>query len=166
MPVAEDDFATWTELADELEAMTREPSGAPANASREAQKERLLAFAPHRLAVPHRLAQNVEAVTFLVIDVDVLPDVDALVARITHLGIDALMYASPSDVPDARRVRIVAPCSREITPAECRATRYAFAEMLGLEPGQGVEGAHEAAKLFFIGRLHDTPEREIWRFGT
>ena len=164
VPVAQDDFATWNDLADEIEAMTREPPAAPAKASREVQKLSLLAFAPHRLSAPHRNAANVEAVTFMIIDVDVLGDADALAERIAALGSPALMYASPSDAPTARRVRVLAPISRDIAPDECRATRLAFAEALGLGPGCGVEGAHEAAKLFFVGRLHGTPERQIWRF--
>jgi hypothetical protein len=59
---------------------------------------------------------------------------------------------------------VVAPVSKPIPPELCQRTRYGFAEALGLVPGQGVEGAHEAAKLFFCGRLHGTPPRQVWRW--
>ena len=122
----------------------------------------LPAFAPHRLLRPHRKDENVEAVTTLVIDVDQC-DLDALGRRIDELQIAAVLYGSPSDdangAVDARRVRVVAPTTREIAPAECADTRKAFAERLGLRPGCGVEGALDAARLFFVGRLTGTPTR-------
>jgi hypothetical protein len=164
-PIAQDTFPTWSELADEIEAMTDAPPLAPASADRETQKRSMLAFGPHRLSAPHRNAANVEAVTLLVIDVDTLPDLGALLERCAALGDPCMVYASPSDTPEARRVRVVAPISREIHPDDCKRTRQAFAELLGVGPGQGVEGAIEAAKLFFVGRLHGTPPRDVWRFG-
>lgn len=164
-PIAQDDFPSWDALADELEAMTRELPTAPPTASAEAQKKTMLAFGPHRLREPYRCAANVEAVTLLVIDVDRLADLGALLEHVEALGAPALVYASPSDTPTARRVRVVAPMSRPLAPDECRDARQRFAELLGLAPGCGVEGAIEASKLFFIGRLHGTPEREVWRFG-
>ena len=127
----------------------------------ESEKVQLPAFAPHRLTKPHRNASNVAAVTHLVLDLDRC-DADALATRIETLGIAAFVYASPSDNADSaeRRIRIVAPITREIAPAECADTRFRFAELLGIEPGQGVEGASDAARLFFIGGLEGTQARE------
>lgn len=164
-PIAQEDFATWPDLADELEAMARTEPTAPATASPEAQKKTLLAFGPHRLSKPYRCAANVDAVTLLVIDIDRIDDLDTLLEHVEALGSPALVYASPSDTPEARRVRVVAPMSHELAPAECRGARLRFAEVLGLAPGCGVEGAIEASKLFFAGRLHGTPARKVWRFG-
>jgi hypothetical protein len=124
----------------------------------------MIAFAPHRLREGGtRQLADVEAVTFMVLDVDRVADVDALAQRVREYA-PAMIYASPSDTPEARRVRVIAPVSREITVDECSATRLAFAKMLSLEPGCGVEGALDASKLFFVGRLHGTPKRQIWRF--
>lgn len=167
VPIAQDDL-TWAELADEIIAMADELPSCPATAPPAVQKECMLAIGPHRLSTPYRRAVNVEAVTLMVIDVDGC-NADALAERLEETGIDALMYASPSDDAagpvDARRVRVVAPIAAPIAPDACAATRYAFAEWLGLAPSCGVEGAHEAAKIFFVGRMHGTPPRQIWRFG-
>lgn len=163
-PIAQDDL-TWAELADELEAMTRELPDVPATASLEEQKLHMLAFGPHRLREPYRKLANVEHVTLLTIDVDRVADVDALVTNVAALETNALVYESPSSTPDAARVRILAPVSRPIAVAECAATRFAFAEIVGLAPGCGVEGAKDAARIFFAGRYHGTPERRVWRFG-
>jgi hypothetical protein len=75
-----------------------------------------------------------------------------------------LIYESPSSAPDAERVRVVVPVDRELAPSECRASRIAFAHALGLAPSCGVLGAIDAAKLFFAGRLHGTPDRRVWRW--
>ena len=167
VPVSQDDFEDWDEAATAIEDLVSRTSGAPESASREDQKLQLLAFAPHRLHTPHRLLKNVEEVTLLVIDVDQC-STEYMVAALEALNIDALMYTSPSDYPegaeDNRRVRVVAPIDRPISVAECKQTRLAFAESLGLEPGCGVAGAPEASRIFFAGRLHDTPGREFWRF--
>lgn len=178
-PIAREDFASWHELADmlEAEAKTATPD-CPESAPAEQQKLALLAWAPHRLADtchfgtacdcgggPHRLLRNVEAVTVLVLDVDSCVDVEALVSNAKTATPDAgLVYESPSSTDDAPRVRIVAPVSRPLTVEECRPSRLAFAEACGIEPGKGVEGAIDAAKLFFIGRLHGTRERKVWRW--
>lgn len=174
-PVAQDEL-TWPELCDELEAMCE---------LEYPDKLSMLAFAPHELApVDRRTAlerdgkppaagayrhlANVERVTLLVIDVDRC-NADVLAECIALHGEPAFMYASPSDDPDgpadARRVRVVAPISRPLTVAECGAARFAFAELLGLVPGVGVEGAKDAAKLFFVGRIAGTAPRQCWRFG-
>lgn len=183
-PIACEDFATWDELADMLEnEVQQEPECAPGLPCKE-QKLHMLAFGPHRLsptdrrtdaeldgrprhAGPYRHLANVLEVTLLVIDVDRC-NAEDVAARLAALDVPALMYASPSDPgpsePDARRVRVVAPVTAPIRPEDCERTRFAFAELLGLEPGCGVEGAIDAAKLFFVGRYHGSDERQVWRF--
>lgn len=161
VPVSQDDFATWEELVDSLHDLIGLESGAPRGATLEEQKAQLYAIAPHRLKFPHRNEENAQEVTFVIIDIDRC-NLDALVQRVDELDIAAVIYGSPSDdpaLPD-RRVRVLSPATRAITPEECKHVRYAYAELLGIGPGVGVEGAQEAAKLFFIGRLHDAPERE------
>lgn len=176
VPLRQDDFDSWAEVVEALEDIVQREAPKPTASdlayahgdAREAQKLGLLAFAPHRLRTPYRKLENVIEVTLMVIDVDRC-NADALAERITELGIAAYMYASPSDNPldrdpDARRVRVVAPVSRSIAVDECRATRLAFAEALGLAPGCGVEGAIDAAKLFFCGRFNGAPPRQTWIF--
>jgi P4 family phage/plasmid primase-like protien len=145
------DCMAWDELVESM----RDVIGLEAR-----EKTRLLALGPHRLTVPYRKEENVAAVTLLVIDLDRC-DLPALATRIGELDVAAILYGSPSDDPakSERRVRVVAPVTREIRPDECAATRKAFAELLGLTPGQGVEGAIDPARLFFIGRIEGTPER-------
>jgi len=126
-------------------------------------KTQLPAIAPHRLREGETRANaSIVAITALVIDVDAC-DLDTLDKAIRARAFDALVYASPSD-PNAdgsRRVRVVAPITREIAPADCRATRIAFAEALGLRPGCGVEGALDASRLFFVGAIDGAPMLEI-----
>jgi virulence-associated protein E len=162
VPAAQDDL-TWDQFCDELEGMINEAPAAPPSADRDEQKRTMLAWSPHRLREgTTRALANVEAITALAIDVD---GCDAsVVDRIDHA---ALVYGSPSDDadrPTARRLRIVAPITRELAPDECERARFAFAERLGLAPGCGVEGAKDASRLFFAGRLHGTPERDVARF--
>lgn len=155
VPIRVDDFDTWPDLADALEDLV----------SREyADKTSMLAFAPHRLVEPYRLLANVSHVTALVIDVDKVPDLALLAEAVEACG-EALMYESPSSTEDAPRVRVVAPILAPHMASECRRYRQAFAELLGLGPGCGVEGAIDAAKIFFAGRLAGTPARRVWRFG-
>lgn len=168
-PITCDDFEDWPEVVASLTDLVGRVTAAPEGASLQEQKESLLAFAPHRLKPrTTRALVNVLEVTMLVIDVDRC-NVDVLAERLEGLDIDALMYTSPSDDPEgdpeARRVRVVAPISRPISVAECKQSRLVFAEALGLEPGCGVEGAPDASRLFFCGRLHDTPDRQVWVFG-
>jgi hypothetical protein len=169
VPIAVDDLE-WPDLVAEIEAMAE---------IEYADKLDMLAIGPHRLsptdrrtdlersgkppaAGAYRHLSNVEAVTLLVIDVDVVADLAGLLERAQEIG--ALVYESPSSTPDAPRVRVLAPVPREIAPAECERTRFAFAEALGLAPGCGVEGAKDAAKLFFVGRLAGTEPRKVWRW--
>jgi hypothetical protein len=154
-PIAEPDL-TWGELCIELQAMV----GTEAST-----KTKLLALGPYRLRPESkRLDKNVEAVTLLAMDVDRC-NLAALLERCDEeqLAPYAMaVYGSPSDdegQPDARRVRVVLPVSREITAAECRATRLIMAEVLDFAPGCGVEGAIDASRLFFVGQVKGTPER-------
>jgi hypothetical protein len=162
VPLSQDDFATWEELVKSLEGLIALESGAPRGSPVGAQKEGLYAIAPHRLREPYRNEENAYEVTLAVIDVDRC-DLDKLLQRIDELDIAAVVYGSPSDDESAaeRRVRVISPVTRAILPEECKHVRYAFAEMLGIGPGVGVEGAQEAAKLFFIGKLHDASDR-LW----
>jgi hypothetical protein len=175
VPAVCDDLS-WGELCEEVEAMAE---------IEYANKIDMLAIGPHVLhpddrrskaertakpnpsGGPYRHLDNVAGVTVLVLDVDRC-DLAALLERAAGVGVDVLVYASPSDDPDgpdnARRVRVLAPVDRPITVEECARTRYAFAEALGLAPGCGVEGAHEAARIFFIGRVTGTAPRGVWRF--
>lgn len=101
--------------------------------------------------------------TVLVLDVDHLADgIDPLLLKL-DAGVECFIYASPSDTPTNRRVRIVAAVDRPIAPGDVRHARLAFADLLGLRPGSGVEGALDAARLFFIGQLEGTAPREHWR---
>ena len=162
--IAQDDFSTWGELVESLRDLVSRPPEVPESASPEAQKESLLAFAPHRLkpGITRRALQNIAHVTLLVLDLDHGIDLPALLERVDDLHSPAIVYASPSDTPNHRRVRVIASVSRPIAVGECARTRFAFAERLGLEPGCGVELAHDAAKIFFAGRLHGTPDREFY----
>lgn len=168
-PISQDDFDDWPEVVESLSDLVHRESDAEPGASREEQKLGLLAVAPHRLTKPLRKLKHVSEVTMLFLDVDAC-DLWALAQRVDDLGIDAVIYTSPSDDPDGppdqRRCRVVAPVSRPIAVSECWQSRFAFAEMLGLAPDCGVAQAKDAARLFFCGRLHDTPEREFLVFGS
>lgn len=170
-PIAQDDL-TWPELCDEIESMA---------AIEYPDKLSMLAIGPHRLhasdrrtaversgkppaAGAYRHLSNVAEVTLLVIDVDRVDDLAGMLERAEALA-PVLVYESPSSTPDAVRVRVLAPVTRPMTVEECAAARYAFAEALGLAPGAGVEGARDAAKLFFVGRIAGTAPRQVWRFG-
>lgn len=151
------DIGTWAEHVDAI----REAAQAYAPA-----KTAMLAIGPYRLHEgATRADKNVEVITLLAIDVDAC-DVEALLSALAEMHADALVYSTASDDPDgpddARRVRVIARPSREITPDECEHTRLAFAESLGLAPGCGAEKALDASRIFFVGRLHDTPERDVW----
>jgi hypothetical protein len=171
VPIAVDDLE-WPDLCDEVEAMA---------AIEYADKLAMLAIGPHRLsptdrrtdlersgkppaAGAYRHLSNVEAVTLLVLDVDRVDDLAGLLERAAELA-PTMVYESPSSTAEAPRVRVLAPVNREILVSECARTRFAFAELLGLDPhAVGVDGAKDAAKLFFVGRLAGTEPRQCWRF--
>lgn len=115
-----------------------------------------------------RGSKAVEAITVMVIDVDRVSDGALSVEAITRAAgceIELFWYASPSDPnPDgSRRVRIVAPLSREIAPEDARRLRRQFAYAIGLAPDCGVCAADTAAQMFFVGRLAGAPDRE-WSY--
>ncbi len=154
-PVGEVSFATWDECAAELELMLAEEC--------RKDKNNLPAFVPARLTVPHRKDENITAHSLLVLDIDTLPEgVEPLITALDTLDLECFVYASPRDTPEARRVRVLAPVSRLIASGEVKAARHAFAELLGLKPGQGIETADAVSQCFFIGRLEATPPREHW----
>jgi hypothetical protein len=153
-PAAQDDL-DWPELVAELDALTR--------ATVREDKRKLPAFTLGTLTEPYNVNANYADHTALAIDVDSCPQetLDALDA----LGVSLFAYASPSDPnPDgSRRVRIVAQLSEPIAPEHVRHARRAFAELLDIGPGCGVETADAVSQIMFAGRLHGTPVRETWR---
>lgn len=159
---------SWDRLVLELTALANEPTGAPEGTDYEDQKRQMIAWAPHTLRIPYRLAENVEHVSLLVVDVDnddrptspITPE--TIAALMAGKGIQGLLYESPRSTPALPKFRIVATISEPIPPDACRECRTRFAEMLGLGPRCGVHGAIEAVKLFFAGRLHGTPPRRVW----
>lgn len=170
-PIERADFDTWREAADAIADIANDEvsvSDAIVDADERmaAAKIRMLAFGPYRLAPgKSRSNANVEAITAIVLDVDAVPDLDALLAAVEALDEPALVYASPSDTPEARRVRVIAPLDEPIAPDACAITRYWLAERLGLAYGCGVERACDPARIFFAGRLEGTPPRDVWEFG-
>lgn len=168
IPERADDF-TWDEFEIALAELVQDVSGAAPKANQKAQKAALLAFSPVELSKPYRLAANVKAITLLVLDVDGFT-LEPVIESIQALGIAAIVYGSPSDdrnFPEARRFRVIAPITRPIDPADSARTRYGFAELLGIPPGVGVEGATSPEKIFFVGRIHVpqfASEREFLTF--
>ena len=164
-PLRHDTFETWDDVADAIEDLTDVQTSAPPTASREQQKLGLLAFGPYRMRTGEaRSNAAVVHLSLIVLDVDDHLDLESTLDRLEALG-PALVYASPSDTPDHRRVRIIMPPNRPITPTECKHSRFALAKALRLHPECGVKKTHEAARIFFCGRLHDTPKRDVWRIG-
>ncbi len=153
VPEAQDDL-NWPELCAELGTLARQTAR---------EKTKLPAFTLGTLREPYNINANYANHTALAIDVDSCPQetLDALDA----LGLSLFAYASPSD-PNAdgtRRVRIVAELSEPIAPEHVRHARRAFAELLDIGPGQGVETADAVSQIMFAGRMHGTPARETWR---
>lgn len=166
MPAAQDDYE-WADLVRELEAL--------ANDERPSKKQ-LLAITFGTLAdnerskhgagspeAPYNLDANYVNHTALAIDVDQCAIDDARECLARH-GLAAIVYASASDPnPDgSRRVRVIAPLSRPLQPADVKHARLAFAEALGIGPGQGVETALAISQFMFCGRVAGTPARQVW----
>lgn len=166
-PAVESDL-TWTEVVATLrELCTREAE----------YKTALPAWGPYRLkrqrssysnnpstkALP-RANENVDHVSLHVLDVDRC-DADALWRTVVAEVPRALMYSSPSDDPtkrDARRVRLVIPAPTPVPARFVADARLDLAEALGLLPGSGVEGAIDAARVLFAGRIAGTSARQVW----
>ena len=144
----------WPELVRELEALTRKTAR---------EKTKLPAFTLGTLTEAYNVNANYADHTALAIDVDSCPQetLDAIDA----LGVSLFAYASPSDPnPDGtRRVRIVAELSEPIAPGDVRHARRAFAELLDIGPGRGVETADAISQIMFAGCLQGTPPRETWQ---
>lgn len=154
---------TWDELVVELEALANKPSGAPPDADVEEQKKQMLAFAPHVLRPgTTRALDTVESVTLLVLDVDDGSDPEAVRANLEELGAAGFIYESAKSTDEKPRFRVVSPLVEPIAPDRCYETRKAFAELLGLGPGCGVEGAQDESKIFFLGKAHGTRDRRTW----
>ncbi len=161
-PLAEQDLP-WDRLCDTLEIECNRLSAAPPTADIEQQKRAMLAWSPVALRAPYRSEENAEHVSALVLDVDDGATPEEIAAQLRASGWAGFIYESPSATDAHPKFRVVSPVTEPIHPDESRATRFAFAEALGLGPGCGVERATEAVKLFFIGRAHGTRERRSWR---
>jgi hypothetical protein len=162
VPADAQDLA-WPDLAREICALVNEPPGAPEGTSPEEQKKCLIAWAPHALAPgTKRALENVTHVSALVVDVDTGPTPEEITSRLYRAGFAGVVYESPSCTPERPKYRVVCPVVAPIAPGNCRETRLRFAAALGLAPDCGVKGAIDASKLFFVGRLHGTPERRAW----
>lgn len=152
-PAAQDDLE-WPELVAHLAALTCKTAR---------EKTKLPAFTLGTLTEAYNVNANYADHTALAIDVDSCPQetLDALDA----LGLNLFAYASPSDPNEdgTRRVRIVAELSEPLAPGDVRHARRAFAELLDIGPGQGVETADAISQIMFAGRMQGTPVRETWR---
>jgi hypothetical protein len=152
----------WRELTEELETLAARTTKAAPAETHKRQKLALPAWSPVLLSAPYCAAENVTHVSLLAIDVDDRPVVPVL-DRLAENGWAAFVCASPSDdpgKPDARRFRVVSPTTRNMSPDECGEMRKRFAEALGLDVESGVAGALDPSRIWFIGRLHDTAERD------
>lgn len=176
IPGQHNDFDTFAEFADDLTERLlpcegqrlRNTPGESSSDHAKRVKATLPYLAPYALAEGHsRCDENVEALTLLVSDFDAC-DLYDVCSRIGEADIAGVVYASPTDAPDGpadkRRCRVIVPVSREILPNECRHTRLAFAEALGLKPGCGADGVLPASIGFFVGRMPDAAEREHYTF--
>lgn len=153
VPIDEADLP-WPDVAREIAGLV--------NVER-ARKVDMIGFHFGRLAQPYNVNANVTEHTALAVDVDTL-DLPATLTRLQTLGVAAMVYETASSTVEAPRVRILAPTSRPFTPDAIKQTRRAFAEVLGIGPGQGVESAEAWAQLSFAGRLKGTPPRRVWMF--
>lgn len=157
-PLAQDDFR-WADVCTTLQELVEREH------KKGAEKKHMMAWAPHKLALPCRSLENVAHVSMHVLDVDRC-NVRSLTAALKGHELASIMYGSPSDdetgPEDERRMRVVIPSSRNVEVYECRKLRFAVAEYLGLKKGCGVEGAKDASKIFFAGRMHGTAPR-FWQ---
>ncbi len=163
-PAAQDDLL-WQDVAREIEILAQREAPALTPRDPKREKELLLAFNFCELVEPYNVNANVAEMTAMAIDVDRC-NVLELSRALQDWGVESLVYGSPSDDAtkhDARRVRVLAPLSRPLAPDEVKHARRAFAEAIGIEPGQGVEGAEAVSQVMFVGRLAGTPERFIGR---
>lgn len=128
-------------------------------------KGELPAIGPFVLRPGERRADAaVEAVTLLALDVDDLPaaELPTLLEKLAPLA--AAAHSSPSDGgPGApkRKLRVYALPSRPIAPSECRRTRSGLASLLGVNIDRA---ALNPSRIFYVGRLSGTAERECWAF--
>jgi putative DNA primase/helicase len=140
--------------------------GARKSAMAEAKKS-LPAFGPHLLE-GSRAKDNVRAITLLVWDLDGVPCEawTSALAKLQSEGGAFAAYGSPSDDASAatRKVRLVLPLTGALDPDEADRLREAIGLYLGIEHD---EKARDASRIFFVGRLEGTPDRESWhRDGT
>jgi hypothetical protein len=151
-PAAQDD-RDWPELVAEITRLARTTAR---------EKTKLPAFTLGTLTEAYNVNANYADHTALAIDVDTCQQ--ETLEALDALGLNLFAYASPSDPnPDGtRRVRIVAELSEPIAPGDVRHARRAFAELLGIGPGCGVETADAVSQIMFAGRLQGTPVRETW----
>ncbi len=154
------DLGSFAEAADLIEGLLP---------STRAEKTACINFTFNTLREGERKHVNATttSTTALAIDLDSGPDGTALdladlLARLE--GNEALVYESASSTKALPRVRVVAALDRPLLPAEVKVARRAFAEWLGIQPGQGVESAEAISQVFFVGKLEGTRARKSWRF--
>ena len=155
-PVAVDDL-TFDELAAEIESLCYHEHDTAQD------KTQLPLIGPYRLRDgATRAANAIETMASAAwIDVDHDLDIDALQSRIDALGLNAIVYGSPSDDPEGeRKARIIVELDREHTPAQAWAVRAHIADALGVTPDPSTS---DASRGFFAGRLRGTPPRFFLR---
>jgi hypothetical protein len=150
---------SWPEFCDAVEAECLNPEPVAR------QRTALPAIGAHALAPGQtRATEAVEAITVGALDVDGATDA-ALTALLESLeGTSALVHTSPSDGDPAkpgRRFRVYVELSREVPPADSGRLRLGLAALLGVPCDPATL---DAARIMFVGRLADTPPREVWRF--
>jgi hypothetical protein len=152
IPTARD--LSWRQVCAEIKKLAKRTSN---------DKKALPAFNFCDLAEPYNEDANVVSLTALPIDID-HGDALATYARAEELGVAALIYTSPShpNEDESDRFRVIVPLTEPLPPEHAYHARFALAEMLGLEPGQGVEGAKAASQVFFVGLLEGSDERDVF----
>lgn len=144
-PVSVD--TSWEELVAELQCLIEEERPV---------KTRLPKIAPHVIREGQTRSNDaVEVMTGVVLDLDNNPNVPALMNRIATMGIRAVVYGTPGDTPEFRKVRVWLD-SPEHGPEKCREMRVRASQALGVQIDSS---ALDASRLFFAGRLPGTPPR-------
>lgn len=138
---------SWEELSAELQCLVGEEKPT---------KMGLPKIAPHVIKEGRtRSNASVEVMTGVVLDLDNNPNVQALIGRIASMGVRAVIYGTPGDTPEFRKVRVWLD-SPEHGPDRCRELRIRAAQALGVQIDSS---ALDASRLFFAGRLPGTPPR-------
>jgi hypothetical protein len=145
----------WDELCGEIALLCAEESEV-------ADKRDLPAIGPYRLreGAARSAAAVEEMASLAVLDLDHDVDVPALLARLE--GVDGVVYATPGDTPESRRVRVVVRLDSAHAPSDAGRVRAALAAQLGVAHAHDLSCGN-ADRIYFAGRLAGTPPREVWR---